>query len=208
MRTGLIYKITNTNNGNVYIGQTINSLSVRWQAHLNKAKHGHGNALGRAIRKHGKEAFTAEVVVNNVPSYFLSAFEKYWINHYNSFKGIGYNCTAGGEGTIGLTPWNKGIPMTDEAKAKLSEAMQGRTAHITNLEQLRELAKERTGSKHQNSKKATIYSAMTNEVIAENVPITEWCRDNGYNQGNLSSTARGERKQHKGIYARYTEKEV
>jgi hypothetical protein len=49
-----------------------------------------------------------------------------------------------------------------------------------------------------------IYNYKTNKLIAQNISLTEWARNNNYNQGNLSSTARGERKQHKGVYAKYT----
>lgn len=40
---GYIYKITNTQNGKIYIGQTVQSVSERWQKHIICAKRGFNN---------------------------------------------------------------------------------------------------------------------------------------------------------------------
>lgn len=63
------------------------------------------------------------------------------------------------------------------------------------------------------SKLTNIYDAETHNLIAEFVYITKFCKDNGYNQGVLSLTARADRTTkhisgvnphfHDGIYARY-----
>ena len=54
---------------------------------------------------------------------------------------------------------------------------------------------------------ANIYT-LDGDVVAENVCVRVWARENGYHQGHLSATARGPLKQHKGIYARYTDAEA
>ena len=69
------------------------------------------------------------------------------------------------------------------------------------------------GLNHGKAKTANIYSSITNELIATNICIREYCRINGYHNGTLSSTARADRRlphhpktnvhYHKGIYARY-----
>lgn len=206
MTKGLIYLITNKVTGNKYVGQTTQPLHKRWTAHLTAAKNGRGNAIGRAIHKYTKENFTIEIIVENVPDYFLSAFEKYWIYYHNTFKGKGYNCTEGGEGTRGVEPWNKGKETPEHVKEKQSKAAKGRTP--SNLQQLKDLAKERTGTKHQNFKPANIYNYETNELLAEGISISAWCRENGYSQGTMSNTARGLTKQYRGLYAKYTNKEA
>lgn len=203
MKAGIIYKITNVTNGNSYIGKTIQDVNIRWKAHIKVANNGHNWTLSRAIRKHGELAFSVEVIVDSVPIYFLDAFEMYWIDYYNTFK-KGYNMTIGGEGTIGVVPWNKGKTnvYSEDTLQKMSKAKKGCTP--TNLEQLRNLAKKRTGSKHQNSKLANIFEYKTDLLIAKEVVIADWCKKNSnYNQGNLSATARGTRKQCNGIYAKY-----
>ena len=60
-----IYKITNTINGKVYIGQSQN-IAERWRAHRSRAFSEDGknerNLLYRAIRKYGLEIFEFSVI--------------------------------------------------------------------------------------------------------------------------------------------------
>lgn len=217
--TGIIYKITNTKNGKIYIGQTVKSLQHRWLQHINAAKHNNGFKLGRAMRKYTSSVFTIETIVTDVPDYFLDAFEKFWIHHYDAFN-KGYNSNAGGKGNKGrkasdstkalmsrqrkgVLPWNTGLTgcFTKEVILKMRKAKEGKSP--TNLEQLRLLAKERTGAAHQNAKPANVYSYIDNTLIAEGVILNTWCKANGYNMGNLSATARGKVKHTKNIYAVY-----
>ena len=206
MKTGTIYKIENTLNGNVYIGKTIHTIEIRLKQHIRDAFNNNKkrSVLGRAIRKYGKDKFTIQVIVEKVPKLFLNSFERYWIYYHNSFKGKnGYNSTEGGDGPTGLSSWNKGKTncYSPETLAKMREAKIG--SKPTNLKQLEHLAKERVGLKHQNAKPANIYEYGTNKLLVENVALTQWCRENGYNQSNLCNTARGIVKQCKGIYAIY-----
>lgn len=209
MKTGLIYKITNNISKHMYIGKTTRTIEYRWKQHIRDARNPNKDTvLGRAITKYGKDAFTIEVIVSNVPVLFLNSFERYWINYYNTFNGIGYNCTAGGDGTYKVTPWNKGKTgvFSQETIEKMRNAKLGKTP--TNLTQLRELAKTRKGNLHPNAKLANIYLYATNELIAERVNISEWCKENNQNQGNLAMTARDLRKQSNGYYAVYLPKEA
>ena len=54
----LIYKITNTVNGKIYVGQTVRTLEERKWQHINTAKNGHKNHLYNAMRKYGIENLT------------------------------------------------------------------------------------------------------------------------------------------------------
>lgn len=219
MKTGLIYKVTNKLNGKCYVGQTVKTADTRWKEHKAAAKRGEGYLIGRALRKYPDEVFVWEIIVKDVPILFLDSFEKYWINHHNAFK-IGYNCDAGGKGRSGFSPseatkalwskqrkgkepWNKGKTTPDFVKKKQSEAAANRKSKVQNLDQLKELAKTRTGLKHQNAKPANIYNYETNELIAENVSISRWCKENKFSQGTMSNTARGLIKQYRGMYAKY-----
>ena len=60
-----------------------------------------------------------------------------------------------------------------------------------------------TGLDHPKAKAANIYKYDTDELIAENVSIRQWCRDNGYTQSRLCKTALNQANHHKGIYAVY-----
>ena len=205
MRTGLIYKITNQYNGYVYIGQTVQTLEQRWKQHIKYAFSSGKSSnmvIARAIRKYGADAFSVEVIAKNIPETLLDATEQFWILHFNSFA-QGYNCTLGGRGSRGHSPWNKGkySCYSEATLEKMREAKLSMTP--TNLEQLHLLAKERTGLKHQNAKLANVYCFKTKQLIAENVSLSEWAREHGYNRGNLCATARGERSSTKGVFAIY-----
>lgn len=96
---------------------------------------------------------------------------------------------------------NKGKTLSENTKAKLSAAMKGIPRPSV------------AGLNHGQAKVANIYNSATNELIAANVSISEYCKTNGYNYGVLCSTARADRSLphhsktnrhcHKGIYARY-----
>jgi hypothetical protein len=60
-----------------------------------------------------------------------------------------------------------------------------------------------SGLSNPRSKPANIYNAETGCLIADNVSLREWCRENGYAQSRLSMTARGETKHHRGLRAEY-----
>lgn len=100
MTKGLIYKISNTVNDKIYIGQTIQPLSRRWQKHISDSKK-KDTHLYRAMRLYGVDKFSIEVIEGNIPQEELSDKEKYYISQYNSFND-GYNSTPGGEsGMVG-----------------------------------------------------------------------------------------------------------
>lgn len=91
-----IYKITNTINNKVYIGQSVN-ITARWTKHKNDSKKEEFShyPLYRSFNKYGVDNFTFEVVEECSVDY-LDEKEKYWIKYYNSFYN-GYNQTEGGQ---------------------------------------------------------------------------------------------------------------
>lgn len=88
-----IYKIINSINNKVYIGQTIRPIEDRFQRHINDAIN---NILdthfARAIRKYGKENFTIEEIDTANNQEELDLKEQYWIRFYDSVN-TGYNET-------------------------------------------------------------------------------------------------------------------
>lgn len=91
-----IYKITNTVNSKVYVGQTHNALNERWRAHKYYSKFSTA-PLYRAMRKHGIDKFHIEIIEECKQSE-LNDREIYWIKQYNSYGNTGYNATRGGKG--------------------------------------------------------------------------------------------------------------
>ena len=90
-----IYKITNTVNGKVYIGQVYNkSVRARFVRHIHDASPNSRSYIDRAIFKYGKDAFVVETIDTATSTNELSEKERYWIKYYNSTDlSIGYNLT-------------------------------------------------------------------------------------------------------------------
>lgn len=96
----VIYKITNTINNKVYIGQTKNSVAYRFNQHFREAKCKKKKNYGRFhddILKYGKDAFVYQVLeeVENLED--VDNRERYWISCYESTNpNKGYNSDTGG----------------------------------------------------------------------------------------------------------------
>ncbi len=95
-----IYKITNINDGRVYIGQTRQAFKERWRTHVKRglrAEPTTNNKLYAAMWGEGVENFTFEVLSEcNVTD--LNAKEKEYISLYHGDT-WGYNSTGGNNGT-------------------------------------------------------------------------------------------------------------
>lgn len=94
----IIYKATNTINGKVYVGMTIQSLTRRiylhyWTANKRATCHFH-----KALLKYPKERWIWEIEEQGLApdKQFIKTREKHFIKEHNSFV-VGYNMTEGGE---------------------------------------------------------------------------------------------------------------
>lgn len=110
----------------------------------------------------------------------------------------------------------KGCTLKEEQKKKLSKALKKNTNSL-NVKHCKatkkKLSKATSGSKNPKAKKANIYCYITNKILAKEVVLKVWCRENNYDQGNLSKTTKADRNkphccknnvhQHKKIYAVY-----
>lgn len=88
-----IYKITNTINGQCYIGQSID-IATRWRHHKSYPLAASHYPLYRAFDKYGLDNFTFEVIEECRPSE-LDNKECDYIKKFNSYLD-GYNQTCGG----------------------------------------------------------------------------------------------------------------
>ena len=88
-----IYKITNIQNGKMYIGQSIRPIEQRFKRHINDALNNILDThLARAIRKYGKENFIIEEIDAAENQEELNQKEQYWIRFYDATH-QGYNET-------------------------------------------------------------------------------------------------------------------
>jgi group I intron endonuclease len=119
-----IYCVTNVVSGKQYVGQTT----------VDKNKFGHGKALSRAYKLHGKKAFIYDRLYTNITTREqLNLLEKFWINTLNTVSPNGYNIELGGtdKGEIAdstkqkLREANLGKKMSEVTKQKLSFANKG-----------------------------------------------------------------------------------
>ena len=110
---GYIYKITNTINGMMYIGQTIGKPIRRFKRHLsnfygNKHPNKH---MQNAYNKHGN-VFEIQIIDIVVLESSLDHLECFWIKYYNSMDDkIGYNKMSVG---------NSNKKASEETKLKMS----------------------------------------------------------------------------------------
>lgn len=99
---GIIYKVTNQENGKIYIGQTIQTLNERKNKHYYKARQKeYTTHFINALRKYSEEVFIWEIIDEAETQEALDEKEKYWIAYYNSVE-EGYNTKDGGQ-TIVVT---------------------------------------------------------------------------------------------------------
>lgn len=95
-----IYTITNSVNGKVYVGQTIQSNpKMRWYAHLADTRRGKKSYLYDSIRKHGKEVFEWKIIDTATDLDDLNRKEKYWLDHFRATTTVYNNREAGNNKT-------------------------------------------------------------------------------------------------------------
>ena len=111
----------------------------------------------------------------------------------------------------GRIPWNVGIPVTEEVKQKISKKLSGENHPLygkkhTDEAKLKmklsftEERKERLRQFNKNRKRDYCNFKITfisgKEIFVEN-GIAKWCKENGYNLGELYKLKRGEKKLNK-----------
>ncbi len=91
---GIIYKITNTVNCKMYVGQTKNTLAHRWSQHQSAVNN--CREFQRSLRKHGPGAFMAEQIGAASTPDELNRMEAHWITALDTLHPRGYNLRLGG----------------------------------------------------------------------------------------------------------------
>lgn len=135
-----VYVITCHVDGKRYVGKA-NMPAKRWTAHKATARAGNGSPLYSAMREHGVDAFSFEVVEECESEEASFEAEKAWIAKLGTTVSAGgYNLTGGGEGLTGCMP---------STREKMSAAKRGKaqpTEHVA----------RRAASLRENGKKAAV----------------------------------------------------
>lgn len=136
-RVWKIYRITCGMNGKIYIGMTVRRVKQRWSDHVSEAnRKGTRMILHRAIRKHGRSAFTVDVLHTAHSLEEASHLEQVEIRAHASLGPAGYNSAHGGMGTPGFRKRH-----SEETKKKIGEGNRGRT-YSTETRRLMSIAKK------------------------------------------------------------------
>ena len=122
-----VYKISNTINNKVYIGQSIRPIEQRFKRHINDALN---NILdthfARAIRKYGADKFYIELIDTATNQEELTEKEQQWIRYYRSNNPkYGYNETDAKYKSGGNTYKNKTAQELKEIADKISKTKIG-----------------------------------------------------------------------------------
>lgn len=109
-----IYKITHKKTGKSYIGQS-NNIERRFKEHCSKSE----SAIGQAIKMYGSNSFDFKIL-EECELNELDDREIYWIEHFNTYKGYGYNCLPGGNLSAGELNNNAKLTEEDVKKIRLA----------------------------------------------------------------------------------------
>ncbi len=107
------------------------------------------------------------------------------------------------EAAKGRVAPNKGVPMSDEQKAKLSAIHKGR---VMSLESRKKMSESRTGAKNHNAKKVIQYDKQHNFVRVWDC-IAEAARAVGINHHGIVDCCKGKQKTAGGFKWKYADKE-
>ena len=88
-----VYKITNTLNGKIYVGQTKQPIEKRFMQHSQA-----NSPLGQAMHQCGLENFTIEVIEECATQAEVNERERFWIKVLNCKIPDGYNLRNGASG--------------------------------------------------------------------------------------------------------------
>ena len=143
-----------------YIGKTVRPLSLRFQAHLSRARNGEKSHLFNWIRLILSAGFLPTITLIGEVEGNGSQEEQAWIAYGKQEGWRLVNSTEGGEGSLGYIPteetrkklskslkgipsWNKGKHCSEETKRKLSEINKGKHPSAETLRKMSEASKGR-----------------------------------------------------------------
>lgn len=197
-----IYRIINKVNGKTYIGQ-------HKYGKLNDNYMGSGVLLAKAKKKYGIENFKKEILEFGIPNVELvNDWEQMYILFERAKGKAEYNIAAGGGGTVGVTPWNKGTHesgmkgkhRSEETKKKISEAMKGRISwnKCKHLGPLSEETKRKISEAHKGKKLSEETRRKMSDAKKGRVSNMKGCKLSEETRRKISEAMKGKPARNKG----------
>ena len=173
----IVYTITNTANGKMYIGKTSRPVKERWYRHrYNLRENKHPNDyLQNAWNKYGEESFLFEILEEYPSVEEVNNAERFYVLY---FKWLGltlYNHRAGGEGgwlsqaaIEKMRQANIGKKHSNETKLKMSLSQKGKKHSLDACERI---SKGKTGvpfsCRDEESRRTKISETMKARTMSE-----------------------------------------
>jgi group I intron endonuclease len=191
-----IYKLTNLVNHKIYIGQSVQTPAMRWRAHRYASNSTSDQYISKAIRKHGIENFTHEILHEGIfTKEELDSLEQLAIINYNSLaiNHCGYNVQSGGKGALASNELISQLISEGKLKANTKRPDVRIRMLARTQQEVQEQAskggkslkgkpkkgdKTRKGSeKHAHAKRYQVINPEGREFVVTN--LSEFCRNNG-----------------------------
>lgn len=125
-RIHYLYRITNTINGKIYIGQTVQP-EKRWNQHKTSAASDNPKMIvSHAIKKYGNDAFEFEIIAGCRNWDDANEVETLLVSQYNSLVPNGYNVALGGFNAPKSEAWIQAMKdwhasLSPEKRAEISK---------------------------------------------------------------------------------------
>jgi len=211
---GKIYVITCLINNKKYVGQTIQSLKIRWNKHINCNwnKKNSYLPLQRAFKKYGIENFKMELIVDKIDNQDkLNELEIYYSQLHNSLVPFGYGLKVGERNgyvseitRLKISKINIGRKASPETIKRLSDSHMGNKHTEETKKKISDFFKgkkpsenTRLGSIDKNSKTWKFISPNNEIVQIKN--LKQFCKDNNLSYSEMYSLTNGTRiSPHKG----------
>src|SRR5574337_250494 len=173
-----IYCHTDKVNGKRYIGQTFSTMEERWTEHIRAARRNVGcRLLSAAIRDHGHEAFSHEILEIVETQEAADEAEIRWIGKLQSKSPHGYNLTIGGSGLDKVRAGQKDFWAQFNSEEK-SKRVRHQLAGMSQEEKSARVRKSWAGmtpeAREARVSKAISKSTATKSLPAHSKKMSEW----------------------------------
>lgn len=200
----IIYKITNSINGKIYIGVTSRSIHSRWIEHISDStKSRKKSILHKAISKYGRENFKIEIIekTDSVENMFILE-NKYIIKHDSFYlNGKGYNMTLGGDGRIGSVVTEETKKLLSSKGLEFNKSERGielRNLMANKIRGRKVSEKERENKRNVVPNKTSFTIMSPTKEIIHTTNLSQFCKLNNLSRGALREVLRGRQKSHRG----------